>query len=59
MLVLAGQLQAGERGGTRPAFTAADERDDVAMVEHAVEDGGGDRHILEEFAPILERAVGV
>jgi len=57
--VFAGQLEAGEHGGTGPALTAADERDDVAVVEHAVEDGGGDRHILEEFAPILERAVGV
>ena len=37
--VLAGQLEVGEHGGAWPAFTTADERDDLAVVEHAVEDG--------------------
>ena len=45
------------RVGARPALAAADERDDVTVMKDAIQDGGGDRHILEELAPLFERPV--
>ena len=42
---------------TKPVAPAL-HRNDFGMMEEAVQDGRGSRHVAEQFSPLLDRSIG-